>query len=161
MKRFAAFFFLASIVAAPLAFAQKPADSATQDDDIREAVFRYQFKAINLQAGSYFLAIDNKNPSDGLLARFRDNLPVVKGVSESRVLKKPVVTIVDKKNEQQGVLFHADRITRDAAKAEVEGGYECGDLCEAVHGTYHLVKDAGAWIVQSFDAAPKSSKTSL
>ena len=142
------------------AIAQKSADSNTQDDDIREAVFRYQFKAINLQAGSYFLAVDNKNPSDALLGRFRDNLPVVKGVSDSRVLKKPVVTIVDKKNEQQGVIFHADHITLAGDKADVDGGYECGDLCDVVHGTYHVVKDAGAWIVQGFDSTKKPAKSS-
>ncbi|HET9402299.1 MAG TPA: hypothetical protein VFO34_15250 [Candidatus Acidoferrales bacterium] len=162
MKRLASFLLVASLVAIPTAYGQKAADSGAQDDAIREAVFRYQFRAINLQAGTYFLAVDGKNPSDALLARFRDNLPVVKGVSDSRVLKKPVVTIVDKKNEQQGVLFHADRLTLSGGdKADAEGGYECGDLCEVVRGTYHLVKDADGWVVKSFDASPKSAKSSL
>ena len=160
MRRIISLLLLYGLAALP-GIAQKPADSNSQDDDIREAVFRYQFKAINLQAGSYFLAIDNKNPSDALLGRFRDNLPVVKGVSDSRVLKKPVVTIVDKKNEQQGVIFHADRITLAGDKADVEGGYECGDLCDVVHGTYHLVKEAGAWVVQGFESSKKPAKSSL
>lgn len=161
MKRKAIFVLLLAAFAILPVFAQKQADSSSQDDDIREAVFRYEFKIINLQAGSYFLAVDNKNPSDALLAKFRDNMPVVKGVSDSRILKKPVVTIVDKKNEQQGVIFHADRITLSGNdKADVEGGYECGDLCDVVHGTYHLAKDDGAWVVKGFDPAKNSAKSS-
>lgn len=162
MKRLASLLFVTAFVVVPATCGQKAADSGAQDDAIREAIFRYQFKSINLQAGTYFLAVDGKNPSDALLARFRDNLPVVKGVSDSRVLKKPVVTIVDKKNEQQGVIFHADRLTlAKGDKADVEGGYECGDLCEVVHGTYHLVKDADGWVVKSFEASSKSAKSSL
>lgn len=160
MRRPIIYLFLAALAVVPCGHAQKAADSGAQDDAIREAVFRYQFKAINLQAGTYFLAIDGKNPSDALLARFRDNLPVVKGISDSRILKKPVVTIVDKKNEQQGVIFHADHLALGAGdKADVEGGYECGDLCDAVHGTYHLVKDADGWVVKGFDASAKSAKS--
>jgi hypothetical protein len=156
MKRLFPALAVLALVTIPLARAQKQAEASSPDDDLREVVFRYQFKAINLQAGAYFLAVDNKNPSDALLARFRDNMPVVKSVSDSRTLKKPVVTIVDKKTEQQGVLFRTGRITRSGdAKADVEGGYECGDLCDAARGTYHLVRDATGWSVQSFEAASK------
>jgi hypothetical protein len=158
MKKLLCALFVVALVTVPLARAQKQAEASSPDDDLREVVFRYQFKVINLQAGAYFLAVDNKNPSDSLLARFRDNMPVVKSVSDSRTLKKPVVTIVDKKTEQQGVLFRTGRITRSGdANADVEGGYECGDLCDATRGIYHLVRDATGWSVQSFNAAPKQA----
>jgi hypothetical protein len=159
MKRLISFFLLATVLVLPAVYAQKTSPSpaaGAKDDDVREAVFRYQFKTLDRQADFYFIAVDNKNPNDEFLARFRDDVPVVKPISDARHEKKPVPSIVDKKTEKDGIIFRVGAIkwTSDT-HAEVEGGYECGDLCDATNGTYSVTLQNGHWIVDSF--TPSSS----
>ena len=63
--------------------------NSSKDDDVREAVFRYEFKAVNRQADFYFIGVDNKNPSEEFLARFRDDVPLVRPISDARHEKSP------------------------------------------------------------------------
>ncbi|HEV3218196.1 MAG TPA: hypothetical protein VGZ48_00385 [Candidatus Acidoferrales bacterium] len=141
--------------------AQKPADEsarAGQEDDVREAVFRYQFKNTGLPAAYHFIAFDEKNPPDAFLKRFRDDDPPVRPISESHIEKKPIRTVVSKKDGQGGIIFNLGHVKWISdVKAEVEGSYDCGDNCEGVSGTYHAVKQDGRWSVESFDTPKKSS----
>ncbi len=155
--------FLSLILAAGAAALspQKSADDTArgaQEDDVREAVFRYQFKNIGLNATYHFIAVDDKNPSDAFLKRFKDDDPPVRPISESHVEKKPIRTVVSKKDGQSGIIFNVGRVKWVSdVKSDVEGSYECGDNCEGASGTYHAVKQDGHWTVESFDASKKSS----
>ncbi len=133
--------------------------NSSKDDDVREAVFRYEFKAVNRQADFYFIGVDNKNPSEEFLARFRDDVPLVRPISDARHEKKPVPTIVDKKTDKDGIIFRVGAVkwTSDT-HADVEGGYECGDLCDATEGSYSLTLQGGHWVVDSFTPATGAAK---
>jgi len=150
---------LAASVAAKTA--PKGAGNASQparDDDVREAVFRYQFRNTGLSVAIHFIAVDGKNPSDAFLKRFRDDDPPVRPISESRVEKKPIRTVVDKKSGQSGIIFRVGTIKWiSGEKADVEGSYECGDNCTGAAGVYHAVLQDGHWTVESFDAAANYS----
>jgi len=161
MRRLIALSLLLAAAATALP-AQKAADEsarAGQEDDVREAVFRYQFKNTSISAAYHFLAIDDKNPTEAFLKRFKDDDPPVRPLSEARIEKKPIRTVVNKKDDQGGIIFHVGRIKWVSdVKADVEGSYDCGDNCEGASGTYHAVKQDGRWAVDSFDAQVKSSK---
>jgi|ERR1700683_2092995 len=152
---------LATTLLVPAARSQKDTHltNSSKDDDVREAVFRYEFKAVNRQADFYFIGVDNKNPSEEFLARFRDDVPLVRPISDARHEKKPVPTIVDKKTDKDGIIFRvgAVRWTSDT-HADVEGGYECGDLCDATEGSYSLTLQGGHWVVDSFTPATGDAK---
>jgi hypothetical protein len=147
----------ASAVALP---AQKAADDsarAGQEDDVREAVFRYQFKNTGLNVSYHFIAIDDKSPSDTFVKRFKDDDPPVRPISESHIEKKPIRTVVSKKNGQNGIIFRVGRVKWVSdVKADVEGSFECGDNCAGASGIYHAAKQDGHWTVESFNAAEKS-----
>ncbi len=160
MRRLIFFTALLAAVAAALP-AQKAADNSShsaQEDDLRETVFRYQFKNTGLNVSYHFIAIDDKSPSDAFVKRFKDDDPPVRPISESHIEKKPIRTVVSKKNGENGIIFREGRIKWISdVKADVEGGYECGDNCAGASGVYHAVKQDGRWTVESFNAADKSS----
>lgn len=152
---------LASALVAPVALSQKDARPATssKEDDVREAVFRYEFKAVNRQADFYFIGVDNKNPSEEFLARFRDDVPIVRPISDARHEKKPVPSIVDKKTDKDGIIFRVGAVKWNSeTHADVEGGYECGDLCDATEGSYSVTLQGGHWVVDSFTPASGAAK---
>lgn len=139
---------------------QQPASasSAQQEDDVREAVFRYQFKTLDFQVAFFFISVDNKNPSQAFLDRFRENDPIVRGASDAKFEKKPVQGFVDKHTEKQGIMFRQEAVHWISdTKADVQGGVECGDLCDPATGVYHAERTGGHWDVSSFDAAKPHS----
>jgi hypothetical protein len=142
-----------------LAFALLPAaaqPAASDDDQIREAVVRYQVAKSDVKAEVYFLAIDGKDPSEALLKRVGDLNPPVKRKSLSKKTKDAFGTIVEAKTEKIGVLFEQGAIRRTGeTKADVAGGYLCGGLCSA-SGTYHLELREGRWMVTGFEVGSKS-----
>jgi hypothetical protein len=151
---------LAAIAAAALPAQKNNGDSArpSEDDDVREAVFRYQFRNTGINLAYHFIAVDDKSPSDAFVKRFKDDDPPVRPISESRIEKKPIRTVVSKKDGQNGIIFRVGHIKWVSdAKADVNGNFECGDNCTGVTGVYHAVKQDGHWTVESFSATEKSS----
>jgi hypothetical protein len=134
-----------------------PSQSLNSDEDqIREAIVRYQLAKENLKAEVYFLAVEGKDPSESLLKRLADLNPPVKRKSLCKKTKDAVSTIVELKTEKIGVLFEQGAIRRVGdAKADVPGGYLCGSLCSA-SGTYHLTLRDARWVVMSFDPGAQS-----
>lgn len=128
-----------------------------EEDDIREAVVRYQIANWNLVANVYFIEIQSKDPSTAFLNRFADLRKPVKGTSASR--KKRDVAgfhVEDRKTEKRGVIFDRGVITyNEDSSVEVEGGYVCAGLCMA-GGTYHLRRQEGRWKVTSFEISIQS-----
>jgi len=124
--------------------------------DVREAVVRYQIRVWDLNADSYCLKLDGKDPDNRFLSRFRP-LRVRKSSScrqrRPRNLPKEfgLSSVVDKKTNKNAVVFDIGTVRwlRPRAEAEVEGGYYCGSLCMA-GGTYHVVWDGRQWNVTGF-----------
>ena len=147
---------------APQAQSQQPAQNANanaqNEDDVREAVFRYQFKELNVQVAYYFISIDNKNPTQAFLDRFRENSPEVRPAADAHFEKKPIPGYVERHNDKQGIMFRQGAIRWNSeTQADVEGGYECGDLCDPANGAYHVAHTADGWNVTSFDPAKPHS----
>ena len=162
MKRIFVLLLLGVAFVLPSAFAQKDnraASSSSKEDDVREAVFRYEFKAVNRQADFFFIGINEKNPSDEFMARFRDDIPAVRPISDARHEKKPIPTIVDKKTDKDGIIFRVGAVKWiSETRADVEGGYECGDLCDPTNGSYSVSLEGGHWVVGNFTPAASAAK---
>ena len=129
---------------------------ATQEDDIRESVLRYEFKIINLLVAFHFISVDDRNPSDAFLLRFRDDDPPVRPASMARVIKKPMRSVIDRNTNKEGAIFRVGAIKLiGEGKADVVGSYECGDSCDEKSGVFHVSKQGDHWVVDSFDPAGK------
>jgi hypothetical protein len=151
---------MAAFVAAP-ALQKNAGDSprSEQEDNIREVVFRYQFKNFDLLVAYHFISVYGKNPSAAMLQRFHGEQPPVLPVSESERLKKPMKLIQNRNDYKQGALFNQGQIKWISdTKADVDGNLECGDICDEVSGVYHASRQENKWAVDSFDAAPAASK---
>ena len=159
--RLACALFLAAQLIPSAGMAQQsaaPAAGAQQDEDVREAVFRYQFKTLDFQVAFYFISVDNKNPTPAFLDRFRENQPAVRGVSDAKFEKKPIPGYVDKHSEKQGVMFRQEAIHWVSdTQADVQGSVECGDLCNPASGVYHVARSGDHWSVASFDPSKPHS----
>jgi hypothetical protein len=130
-----------------------------QEDSIREAVFRYQFKNFELLVAYRFISVYGKNPSAAMLQRFHGEQPPVLPVSDAERVKKPIKLIQNRNDYKQGVLFNQGQIKWIAdTKADVDGSFECGDICDEASGVYHASRQDNKWVVDSFDAAPAAGK---
>jgi len=126
---------------------------AADEDNIREAVYRYQFQhnasALRQNAKAYFLGIEKgkgvADPSDAFMKRFAGNKPPAKKWSQAQF--RPDKGIVDKATGERGLGFHTGAIKWiSRAKVEVEGGYQEASL-SASENTYTLVKKGSRWVV--------------
>jgi hypothetical protein len=122
-----------------------------QEDDIREAVFRWQFdhnvSGQQKKAKVYFLSVGDNygDPSDEFIKRFADNKPPVRKRSECTA--DAGKGVLDKKTGGQGLIFNVTRIQwKSDTEVEVEGGYYEAGL-SASGNTYTLKKDKGKWQV--------------
>lgn len=151
---------IAAVWGAPAA--QKATGGAThadQEDNIREAVFRYQFKNFDLLVAYHFISVYGKNPPAAILQRLHGEQPPVLPVSDSEKLKKPMKMIQNRNDFKQGALFNQGQIKWISdTKADVDGGFECGDICDEASGVYHISRQGDKWVVDSFDAAPAAGK---
>jgi hypothetical protein len=151
---------MAAFVAAPTL--QKNAGESSrvdQEDNLREAVFHYQFKSFELVVAYHFISVNGKNPSAAMLQRFHGEQPPVLPVSEAEKLKKPMKLIQNRNDFKQGVLFNQGQIKWISdTKADVDGSFECGDICDEASGVYHVSRQDNKWVVDSFDATPAAGK---
>ena len=130
-----------------------------QEDDIREAVFRYQFATNEVsKAEVYFLSVGlgkaghiifdaSHDPSDAFVKRFADSKPIVKKASASD-FGSPSGWVADKRSGKRGVLFCARTIKWvSETEVEVNGGFVAG-MMYARDFTYTLVKEKGKWRIK-------------
>ena len=122
-----------------------------QEEDIREAVFRWQFdnnvSGQQKRAKVYFLAVGEKSgdPSDELLKRFADHQPPVR--KRSACTADAGKGVLDKRTGEQGLLFRVTNIKwKSDTEVEVEGGYYEAGL-SASGNLYTLKKEQGKWKV--------------
>ena len=95
-----------------------------------------------------------------MLQRFHGEQPPVLPVSESEKLKKPMKLVQNRNDFKQGVLFNQGQIKWISdTKADVDGSFECGDICDEASGVYHVSRQDNKWVVDSFDVAPAAGKS--
>jgi hypothetical protein len=128
-----------------------PADSANaRQADVLEAVLRYQIS--KMSAASYCVQVNCKDAKEDFLGKLRP-APVKKASScrsQRYSSKLPLHWIVDKETKQPAVLLHVGQLRfLDTTHAEVEGGYDCGELCMGV-GVYRVECDGKSWRVAEF-----------
>lgn len=138
-----------SVLAVFLSAGQAPngitSNAATKEDDIREAVLRFQIRNHDKTARICFVRIKSGDPSASFLARFSGSERPVKNRSEARIDSSGLV--VDKNTGTRGVILAQDEIRRiDENALEVNGNYLCGSLCGA-GGTYQLRREGEHWVV--------------
>jgi hypothetical protein len=125
--------------------------SLSEQDQIREVVFRYQFEhnvsGQKQAANSYYLEVEEgADPSPQLLAQFVGHHPPVQPVSAS-MLEAGTALVLDRETGLSGLIFRVDEIRwlgEDAV--EVDGGYE--EASESGSGnTYHVTRGEEDWQV--------------
>ncbi len=127
---------------------------SAQEDDIREAVFRYQFehnasgaqqtaKFYCLSLGEYSTDID---PDDGLMQRFQGHKPAVKKVSQCAYGFEVGVKETET-GQSGGLVFRVTSIRWISdTEVEAEGGYYEGNMSSSGN-VYQVVRKEGRWIV--------------
>jgi hypothetical protein len=125
------------------------AERLKEEDDIREAVFSYQFlhnaSGRQQNAKVYFLSLHEggKDPSDEFMKRFAGHTPEVKKVSQCTEDDD----IRDMQTGAPGIVFRVTGIRWiTAQRVEVFGGYFEGYLSSSGN-TYYVEKKDGKWIV--------------
>jgi len=123
----------------------------SEEDQIREAVFRYQFEfnasGLGTSANAYFLCVEGGgDPSPELLQQFRRHRPTVKPASAS-ALQPGTAQVVDSDSGLPSLLFLIRQIRQlGTDSAEVEGGYE--EASESGSGNvFRLERRDGRWQV--------------
>jgi hypothetical protein len=151
---------MAAVVAAPsLQKTSGDTPRPAQEDEIREAVYRYQFKNFDLLVAYHFISVNGKNPSAAILQRFKGEQPPVLPLSDCDRIKKPTRMIQNRNDLKQGALFNIGQIKWISdTKVDVDGGFECGDICDEATGVYHASKPENKWVVDSFDAIATPAK---
>jgi len=125
-------------------------DRLADEQDIKEAVFRYQFdhngSGQQKNAKVYFLSINQtSDPGDDFMNRFKDNKPPVRKVSQATVSADGVV---DKRTRERGLLFRITGVQwLHENEVEVTGGYfESGQ--SASRSVYNVKRVNDKWVVQ-------------
>ena len=128
------------------------------ENNIREAVFRYQFlnnsSAAQQSADVYFLSLaDETDPDENLVARFAGHEPEVKAVSRSRIGDGGRVE--EKETGRTGLIFRIDAIfPLDEKRVRVKGGYYEANVSasgnnyflECQDDNWAVVDAVGKWI---------------
>ena len=124
--------------------------SQREQDDIREAVFRYQFHHNSSIQGTkvavYCLSVEKADdPPDGFMQRFAGLTPSVRKISECTA--EPYKGVAEKSTGKRGLIFRVKSIKWiSQAEAEVIGGYY-EDGLSASGNTYTVTKTKGRWRV--------------
>ena len=123
-------------------------------DDIREAVFRYQFVhdwPLEFPAEFYFLAIEgrsritDRDPDDDFMRRFAGHQPPALKVSE--VADDYLNGVTHKDTGGRGLIFRVTEITWvTGSEVTVEGSMYYNGVAAAGH-QYRVVLDNGVWTV--------------
>jgi hypothetical protein len=149
---------------------------AAEENDIRDAVIRYQMEewarqgdknerdvkdkrdkavAKQLNFRVFFVSINGKDPSDDFLKRFASVPRTIKKRSQAKMSSPNMEWVTDKDTHQPGIIFSAGEIrwTKES-EVEAEGGYHCGRLCGAgdvftvqlQNGRWRVIQKRMKWI---------------
>jgi hypothetical protein len=124
-----------------------PADRLVQEDDIREAVFRYRISSRNSNS-RVFLMIDGKDPTDTFMTRFAESNPPIKKASGAQLKS---TWLRDRLTGEQAVEFSVGSISWISVdRVELPGSSYCGVRC-ADFGIYRVVIKDGRWVVEQYE----------
>jgi putative hemolysin len=134
-----------------------------QEDQIREAVFRYQFQhnrsGISIPASAYCLTLGEyripydvtNDPSDEFIRRFEGHVPAVKKGSEcyfERRRGQLYTGVIDRETGEPALVFRVESVKWVNNQAVVvEGGYN-SNLLSASGNVYELTREEGKWVVE-------------
>lgn len=124
--------------------------SQQEQDDIREMVFRYQFRHnSSIQANKaavYCLSVEKgSDPPDAFVKRFAGHIPRVRKISEC--IADSHKGVVERNTGKRGLIFRVKSIKWiSQTEAEVLGGY-FEDGLSASGNTYTVTKTKGKWRV--------------
>jgi hypothetical protein len=127
-------------------------DRTSQEDDIRETVFRHQFdhnaSGQQKRAHAYCLAIlvgnEQSDPLDQFIKRFAHHKSPVRKASACHW---DSIEVVDKRTGRPALIFQVSRITWISdTEVTVDGGYEEGNVSSSGN-TYTVTKRNGKWEV--------------
>ena len=140
------FLFTASLIA-------RGADGPVANDDMREAIMRYEFSKFPDQFSLYFVQIlDSKtekwsDPSDAFLKRFSRGKIQVSRASDLKILHDQKGIIVDAKTGRRGALFGFENIWNYEDKVLISCSTQWED--SMVSGeVFTLEKLNGKWMVE-------------
>lgn len=144
------------------------ATRAASEEDIREAVLRYQMEdwirtvdkdeaeaknpadkeaAQHYNFKIFFIETNGMDPTDDFMKRFHGIPRILKKSSYSEVAKVMRMPIVDKETQERGIIFSADGIRwLGKNRVKVDGGYHCDGLCGADY-TFDVRFEKGRWVV--------------
>jgi len=139
--------FLASVPERASSQGQK----AKIENDIREIVLRYMFEHVAQQQRPYtevlFISVEDKDPDDKFIARFKGHIPRVKKRSAS-IITGDVRGVIDKRTREGGMLYSVDEIEWiNENEVAVDGS----DYVASLFGgrcRYRVVRDRDSWIVK-------------
>jgi hypothetical protein len=127
-------------------------DRTSQEDDVRETVFRHQFdhnaSGQQKRAHAYCLAVlvgnKDSDPSDQFIRRFAHHKPPVRKASACHW---DSIEVVENRTGRLALIFHVSRITWISdTEVAVDGGYEEGNVSSS-RNTYTVTKRNGKWEV--------------
>lgn len=124
---------------------------AAQEDNIREAVFRYVFlhNASGLQqdARVFCLSVNGYDPSDMFMFRFRNEKPRV--LRSSECVKGGWSGVRDRETGEEGLLFElTDVYWYSDDEVYVDGIYYSAPLSAAGY-SWRVLQERSGWIVKS------------
>jgi hypothetical protein len=126
------------------------------EDDVLEAVFRYQFShdssGLQGRARVFFLSVYDHDPSSNLMERFQGHEPPVRRVSDcehsDEARGSSAIWVVDSNTGEPGLIYRVERIMwLTDAEAEVTGGYYAGGRA-ASGNLYRVVREGEEWVVK-------------
>ena len=153
--------------APPRPVSRAPLDRAIQEDEIREAVFRYRISTryAEFSQAPSFLSINGKDPSDEFMARFAGLKPPAKKGSGAYVKEDPMAEfrgdpnkrpplegmLRDRSNDKLAFALHIGEIGWiTPTRVQVRGGTYCGWLC-GDGGVFRVVKKNNKWLVEKYE----------
>ena len=122
---------------------RQKSNRAKAEDDIREAVFRYQMD--HYKSDVYFLAIDNRDPSNGFMSRFKGCKPPVRKRSGSK-FESTGPSTRDKKTGAKGVILESWGLEWLNKSVEVLGDEMWIPHCGSGY-RFHVAVRNGRWVV--------------
>jgi hypothetical protein len=97
---------------------------------------------------TFYVSVEGKDPSPGLMLKLANVPRVLKPVSESEIAKAVRMPVVDKKTHERGIIFYVDKIHWNLdSSVKVDGGYHCNGLC-AAGVTFSVKRVDGSWIIK-------------
>lgn len=137
--------------------ARKAAWRESQLDDIREAVFRYQFdhRGVSGRVDIYYVAFERfEDPGDAFLQRFaRHDPPVRGGASAAHSEAMAAIRTGGPEAREAALIFHVNRIEWICDdEVRVSGTIELPGTDLGSGGSYRVVRDReGSWRVESVE----------